>query len=140
MQVQPYLFFDGRCEEALEFYKKSVGAKVEMLMRNKESPEPPPPGMKAPPEKVMHAAFRIGDTQVFASDGMCTGAPKFQGFSLALNAKDDAEAKRLFGALSEGGQVQMPLTPTFFASSFGMLTDRFGVGWMVLAQKEQKGK
>ena len=138
MQVQSYLFFDGRCEEALEFYKKAVGAKVEMLMRNKESPEPPPPGMKAPPEKIMHASFRVGETRVMASDGMCGGAPKFQGFSLALDAKDDAEARRFFGALSDGGKVQMPLTSTFFATSFGMLTDRFGVGWMVLAAKEQR--
>ena len=138
--MQTYLFFDGRCEEALEFYKKAVGAKVEMMMRNKESPEPPPPGMKAPPEKIMHASFHIGDTRVLASDGMCGGQPKFQGFSLALDAKDDAEAKRFFGALSEGGQVQMPLTPTFFASSFGMLTDRFGIGWMVIAEKDHGGK
>ena len=135
MQVQSYLWFDGRCEEALEFYQKAVGAKVEMLMRNKESPEPPPPGMTALPEKIMHAAFRIGDTQVLASDGMCGGAPKFQGFALALDAKDDAEAKCLFGGLAEGGQVQMPLAPTFFATSFGMLTDRFGIGWMVMAAK-----
>ena len=136
--MQTYLFFDGRCEEALEFYKKAVGAKVEMMMRNKESPEPPPPGMKAPPEKIMHASFHIGDTRVLASDGMCGGQPKFQGFSLALDAKDDAEASRLFTALSDGGKVQMPLTPTFFASSFGMLTDRFGVGWMVIAEKEHR--
>ena len=136
--MQTYLFFDGRCEEALEFYKKAVGAKVEMMMRNKESPEPPPPGMKPPPEKIMHASFHIGDTRVLASDGMCGGAPKFQGFSLALDAKDDAEAKRLFNALSDGGKVQMPLTPTFFASSFGMLTDRFGVGWMVIAEKAHR--
>ena len=138
MQVQPYLFFDGRCEEALEFYQKAVGAKVDMLMRNKESPEPAPPGMNAPADKIMHAAFRIGDTQVLASDGMCAGKPSFQGFSLALSARDDAEAKRFFGALAEGGQVRMPLTATFFASSFGMLTDRFGVGWMVLAAREQR--
>ena len=134
--MQTYLFFDGRCEEALEFYRKAVGAKVEMLMRNKESPEPPPPGMHTPPEKIMHASFHIGDTRVLASDGMCGGAPKFQGFSLALDAKDDADAKRLFNALSDGGKVQMPLSPTFFASSFGMLTDRFGIGWMVLASKK----
>jgi PhnB protein len=140
MQVQPYLFFEGRTEEALEFYKKAVGAKVEMLMRNKESPEPPPPGMKAPPEKVMHAAFRVGDMQLLASDGMCSGNPNFGGFSLALNARDEAEAKRFFGALAEGGKVGMPLSPTFFAKSFGMLTDRFGLGWMVLAPKEPKGK
>jgi len=136
MQVQSYLFFEGRTEEAIEFYKKAVGAKVEMLMRNKESPEPPPPGMKAPPEKIMHAAFRIGDTQVLASDGMCSGSPGFQGFSLTLDARDDAEAKRFFAALAEGGQVKMPLTPTFFSSNFGMLTDRFGLGWMVMAPKK----
>ena len=135
MQVQSYLFFEGRTEEAIEFYKKAVGAKVEMLMRNKESPEPPP-GMKAPPEKIMHAAFRIGDTQVLASDGMCSGSPSFQGFSLTLDARDDAEAKRFFAALAEGGQVKMPLTPTFFSSNFGMLTDRFGLGWMVMAPKK----
>ena len=138
MHVQPYLFFEGRTEEALEFYKQAIGAKVEMLMRNKESPEPPPPGMKAPPEKIMHAAFRVGDTQVLASDGMCSGKPNLQGFSLALAANSDAEAKRFFGALSEGGQVKMPLTPTFFASSFGMLTDRFGLGWMVMGPPKGK--
>jgi PhnB protein len=138
MRVEPYLFFEGRCEEALKFYEKAIGAKTEALIRYKESPEPPPPGMKTPPDKVMHALVRIGDATVMASDGMCTGSSKFQGFSLTLNAKDDADAKRLFSALGEGGQVQMPLAPTFFASSFGMLTDRFGVGWMVLAQKEQQ--
>ena len=94
MQVQAYLFFDGRCEEALQYYSKHLGAKVEMLMRNKESPEPPPPGMNAPGEKVMHAAFRIGETQVLASDGMCSGKPKFDGFSLAISARDDATAVR----------------------------------------------
>jgi len=133
MQVQSYLFFDGRCEEALQFYSKHLGAKVEMLMRNKESPQPPPPGMNAPGEKVMHAAFRIGDTQLLASDGCCTGKPRFEGF--ALTARDDAEAKRLFNALADGGKVNMPLAPTFFASSFGMVADRFGVGWMVMAPK-----
>jgi len=137
MQVQAYLFFDGRCEEALQFYSKHLGAKVEMLMRNKESPEPPPPGMNAPGEKIMHAAFRIGETQVLASDGMCAGQPKFDGFSLALTVPNDAEAKRVFNALADGGQVRMPLTKTFFASSFGMVADRFGVGWMVLAAKGQ---
>jgi PhnB protein len=135
MQVQPYLFFDGRCEEALQFYSKHLGAKVEMLMRNKESPEPPPPGMNAPGEKVMHAAFRIGDTQLMASDGYCTGKPRFEGVSLSLTARDDAEAKRLFNALADGGKVNMPLTKTFFASSFGMVADRFGVGWMVITPK-----
>ena len=135
MQVQPYLFFDGRCEEALQYYSKHLGAKVEMLMRNKESPEPPPPGMNAPGDKIMHAAFRIGETQLLASDGMCTGKPNFQGFSLAITARDDADAKRIFNALADGGQVRMPLTKTLFASSFGMLADRYGIGWMVLAPK-----
>jgi len=130
MQVQPYLFFDGRCAEALEFYKRAVGAEVTMLMHFKDSPDP---GMTPPDagDKVMHAALRIGESMVLASDGRCQGQPSFQGFALSLTAADDAEAERLFGALGEGGQVQMPLTKTFFASSFGMLADRFGVGWMI---------
>jgi len=133
MQVQPYLFFDGRCEEAINFYRKSLGAEVERLLRFKESPEPPQPGMVPPgsENKVMHAAFRVGDTTILASDGNCAGKPNFQGFSLSLTAPNDAEAKRLFAALGDGGQVQMPLTKTFFSSSFGMVADRFGVSWMV---------
>ena len=132
--IQPYLFFDGRCEEALEFYRKALGAKVEMLMRNKESPEPPPPGMLPPGSegKVMHASLRIGDSVVMASDGHCRGKPSFQGFSLSVTARDEAEAKRFFAALSEGGSVTMPLGKTFFSPAFGMATDRFGVGWMVI--------
>jgi PhnB protein len=131
MQIQPYLFFDGRTEEALEFYKKALGAKVDALMRFKESPEPAnnPPGSA---EKVMHAAFRVGDTQVMASDGMCAGQSKFQGFALSIAAKSEAEAEKLFGALADGGQVQMPLTKTFFSPRFGMVADRFGVTWMIL--------
>jgi PhnB protein len=134
MQVQPYLFFDGRCEEALEFYKKAVGAKVEMLMRFKDSPEPPQPGMHPPgsENKVMHASLRIGETTLMASDGHCKGKPSFQGFSLSITAADDSGAERLFAALGNGGQVQMPLTKTFFSSRFGMVADRFGVGWMVI--------
>jgi PhnB protein len=130
MQVQPYLFFDGRCEEALDFYRRAIGAKVSMLMRFKESPDPNmcPTGSG---EKIIHTCFSVGDTQVMASDGRCEGKPNFQGFALSLNAKNDAEAKKLFGALAEGGQVQMPLAKTFFASSFGMVADRFGVTWMV---------
>jgi PhnB protein len=136
MQVQPYLFFDGRCEEAVEFYKGALGAKVEMLMRFKEAPDQPPPGMVPPgsEDKVMHACFRIGDTAVMASDGRCQGQPSFQGFSLSLTAADEAEADRLFGALAEGGQVQMPLGKTFFSPRFGMVADRFGVSWMVVVQ------
>jgi len=134
MQVQPYLFFDGRCEEAIEFYRKAVGADVGMLMRYKDSPEPCAEGMVPPgsENKVMHAAMQIGGTTVMASDGRCTGAAKFQGFSLSLEAANDAEARRLFDALGDGGQVQMPLGKTFFASSFGMVADRFGVSWMVI--------
>jgi PhnB protein len=130
MQVQPYLFFDGRCEEAIEFYRRAIGAEVTMLMRFKTAPEP---GMSPPGggDKVMHSSLRIGDTTVLASDGHCGGKPSFQGFSLSLTAADDAEADRLFGALGDGGQVQMPLGKTFFSSRFGMVADRFGVGWMV---------
>jgi PhnB protein len=134
MQVQPYLFFDGRCEEAIEFYKKAVGAEVEMVMRYRESPEPPPPGMCAPgsDNKIMHSSLRIGDAIVMASDGRCMGQPKFQGFSLSITAKNEAEAEKLFAALGDGGQVQMPLTKTFFSPRFGMVADKFGVGWMVI--------
>ena len=134
MQVQPYLFFDGRCEEAIEFYKSALGAEVGMLMRFRESPEPPQPGMCPPgsDDKVMHAAFRIGETTVMASDGRCAGKPSFQGFSLSLNAKDEIEADRLFAALGKGGQVQMPLAKTFFSPCFGMVADRFGVSWMII--------
>jgi PhnB protein len=133
MQVQPYLFFDGRCEEAVEFYQKALGAEVTTLMRFKDCPEPPEPGMVAPGagDKVMHMSFRIGDTTILASDGRCLGQPSFQGFSLSLTVPNDAEAARLFASLAEGGQVQMPLGKTFFSSSFGMVADRFGVGWMI---------
>jgi PhnB protein len=134
IQVQPYLFFDGRCEEALTFYKKALGAQVEMMMRFKESPEPPKAGMSPPnsDDKIIHACFKIGDTGVMASDGRCQGQPKFEGFALSITAKDDAEADTLFAALADGGHVQMPLTKTFFSSRFGMVADRFGVGWMII--------
>jgi PhnB protein len=133
MQVQPYLFFDGRCEEAINFYRKAVGAEVIMLMRFKESPEPHQPGMIPPgsENKVMHAAFRVGDSTVLASDGRCTGKPKFDGFALSLTVANEAEADRAFKALGDGGQVQMALAKTFFSPRFGMLADRFGVTWMV---------
>jgi PhnB protein len=133
MQIQPYLFFNGRCEEAVEFYKKALGAEVMMLMRFKDSPEPPQPGMIPPgsENKIMHTSLRIGDTTVMASDGRCEGGSSFQGFSLSLTVVNEAEARRTFAALSEGGQVQMPLTKTFWSPCFGMLSDRFGVGWMI---------
>ena len=136
MQVQPYLFFEGRCEEAADFYRKALGAEVTALMRFRDSPEPPQPGMVPPggEDKVMHMNIRIGDTTFMASDGRCTGQPNFQGFSLSVSAPDDAAAERIFAALADGGQVQMPLSQTFFASRFGMVADRFGLGWMVIVE------
>jgi len=133
MRVETYLFFNGRCEEAIEFYKKILGAEVTMLVRFKDSPEPPQPGMvpSGSENKIMHASFRIGDTMLMASDGHCTGQTNFQGFSESLTVANEAEADRKFAALAEGGQVQMPLTKTFWSPRFGMVTDRFGVGWMV---------
>ena len=134
MQIQPYLYFDGRCEEAVEFYHRTLGAEVTMLMRFKESPDP---GMVAPGtgDKVMHASFRIGETTVLASDGRCQGSASFQGFALSLTVPNEAEAERLFGALGDGGQVQMPMTKTFFSPRFGMVADRFGVSWMIIVEQ-----
>ena len=133
MAIEPYLFFNGRCEEAIDFYKKALGAEVLMMMRFKESPEPPQPGMvpAGSEEKIMHASVRIGNANIMASDGHCTGQTNFQGFSLSITAADEADAKRKFTALAEGGQVQMPLAKTFWSPCFGMVADRFGVGWMV---------
>jgi len=131
--VQPYLFFNGKCEEAVEFYRKALGAEVEMMMRFKESPEPPPPD-KVPPgfeNKIMHASFRVGGTTLMASDGCSTEEPNFEGFSLSLSVATEAEADRAFAALASGGKVTMPLSKTFWSPRFGMLEDRFGVGWMV---------
>jgi PhnB protein len=134
MHVQPYLFFNGRTEEAIEFYRTALGATNIELMRNKESPEPHPPGMLPPgsENKIMHASFRVGDSTLLASDGQCNGKPSFAGFALPITVKTEAEAERLFGALANGGQMNMPLTKTFFAPKFGMLNDRFGVAWMVM--------
>lgn len=133
MQVEPYLFFKGRCEEALDFYRRALGAEVTSLMRYKDSPEPMEPGMVPPgsEDKVMHANLRIGETQIMASDGNCAGQPDFRGFSLTITVADAAEADRVFAALADGGQVQMPLARTFWSPRFGMLSDRFGLGWMV---------
>lgn len=138
MQLQPYLFFDGRCEEALAFYSRALGARIENMMRFRDNPDPNAQcnGVKPPADKVMHACVRIGDAMVMASDGRCGGKPAFQGFSLSYTAKDDAEAKRRFEALADGGQVQMPLGKTFFASSFGMVADKFGVSWMIIANPQ----
>jgi len=133
MQVQPYLFFEGRAEEAFDLYQKVLGARVEMLMRYQDCPDKSGP-MPADQNKVMHASLRIGDTVVMASDGHVSGKPNFQGFSLSVGAKDEAEAKRMFEGLSAGGQVRMPLTKTFFSPAFGMLADKFGVGWMIMVE------
>ena len=135
MQVQPYLFFHGRADEAIEFYKKAVGATPKMLMRFKDAPDQ---AMVTPEskDKVMHAAVDIGDTTVLMSDGDCAGQTEFKGFSLAYSARNEAEADKVFGALSDGGQVTMPLAKTFFAPRFGMLTDKFGVGWMVIVPQQ----
>ena len=132
MAIEPYLFFNGRCEEAIEYYKKALGAEVLMLMRYKESPEPPPPGTVPAgwDNKVLHTSLRVGNANVMASDG-CSEGPNFQGFSLSLTVASETEARRAFAALADGGQVRMPLTKTFWSPCFGMLADRFGVGWMV---------
>ena len=137
MLVQSYLFFNGRCEEAIEFYRKALGAEVKMMMRFKENPEPMtegcgPDGGSIPGENIMHASLQIGETEVMASDGMGQGNPEFKGFSLSLTAASDTEAHRLFKALSDGGKVEMPMMKTFYASSFGMVQDRFGMSWMVI--------
>jgi PhnB protein len=132
--VQPYLFFEGRCEEALEFYRRSVGAEVVMLMRYKDNPEPAQAGCQpaGSDDKVMHASFRIGETTIMGSDGRCSGQPNFQGFGLTITVPTEADADRLFKGLADGGKVEMPLTKTFYSPRFGMVVDRFGVFWMVM--------
>lgn len=138
MQVQPYLFFDGRCEEAAAFYCSALGAETTFLLRFKECPDATEPGVVPPgaENKVMHMSLQVGDATVLMSDGHCQGKPSFEGFSLSLTARDEAEAARKFKALSEGGQVRMPLAKTFFSPSFGVVADRFGVSWMVYVEPE----
>ncbi|WP_227369910.1 VOC family protein [Halomonas sp. M20] len=142
MHVQPYLFFDGRCEEALEFYRNTLGAEITALMHFKDNPDfkdgsAPTEGCMGPQysdDKVMHASFHLGDTTVMVADGQCRGQPNFQGFSLAITVSEKDEAERLFTALGEGGQVQMPLAETFFSPRFGMVADKFGVSWMIVVE------
>jgi PhnB protein len=139
--IQPYLFFNGNCEEAIEFYRKALGAEVEMMMRFKESPEPPPPGTVPPgfDNKIMHASLRIGEARLLASDGCAVDKASFEGFSLSLNVPSDKQADRVFAALSDGGDVKMPLAKTFWSPRFGMVQDRFGIGWMInVVTSEQK--
>ena len=146
MDVQAYLDFNGRCDEAINFYKKALGAEVQMLMRWKDNPDlnnpeaqKPTEGCASPPsgDGIMHACLQIGDSQVMASDGMPVEKSGFQGFSLSLTARDDAECDRFFNALAQGGQVQMPLSKTFFAQRFGAVADKFGVSWMVIVPAQQ---
>ncbi len=141
MPIQPYLFFDGRCEEAIGFYERALGAKVEMMMRYAESPDPVPEGMLPPgsERKIMHASLKIGDAVVMASDGGCSGKTSFSGFSLSYAVPDEAAAKRAFDSLADGGQVQMPLAETFWARRWGMLVDRYGKPWMVNCMKPMDG-
>jgi len=133
MQVQPYLFFDGRAEEAIEFYKKTLGAEVDMLMRWKDCPDKSM-CTSANENKVMHASLKIGQARVMASDGRNTGHPDFKGFALSLDAKDETDADRMFNALSTDGQVTMPMSKTFFSPRFGMVADKFGVNWMIIVE------
>jgi PhnB protein len=140
MRVEPYLMFEGRCEEALNFYRSALGAEVTTLMRVKDAPQDAGAqgcadgaGPRPKPEMVMHAEFTVGAMRLLASDGMGSGKTHFEGISLALSPESEADAKRLFDALAEGGQVQMPLSKTFFSQAFGMVADRFGVPWMVVA-------
>jgi len=136
MNVQPYLSFEGRAQEAIDFYKSALGAKVDMVMHFKDAPAEVQAQMSPQSkDKIMHAAFKIGDTQVMASDGQCSGKSQFSGIALTLNAASNAEAEKLFNALAQGGKVNMPMSETFFANRFGMVADKFGVGWMVLHPK-----
>lgn len=138
MQVQPYLFFDGRADEAIAFYRKALGAEVTMLMRYKDSPDSGkgcPDGTVPPGDKVMHADLRIGEARVLLSDGRCEGKPAFDGFSLAITVNTEADAVRTFNALADGGNVIMPLDKTFFSPKFGMVADRFGVTWVILVSR-----
>ena len=136
MNVQPYLSFEGRAQEAIDFYKSALGATVDAVMHFKDAPpemqSQMSPGSK---DKIMHSAFHIGDTQVMATDGQCSGKASFSGITLTLNAASNGEAEKLFNALAQGGKVNMPMSETFFAHRFGMVADKFGVGWMVLNPK-----
>jgi PhnB protein len=137
MQVQAYLSFEGRAQVALDFYKKALGAKEGMVMRFRDAPPEAQANMtRGSEDKIMHMSFTIGDTELMGSDGYCTGKPNFQGMSLTYNAKDAGEAEKVFKALGDGGEVKMPLNKTFFSPAFGMLADKFGVGWMVIVPQQ----
>jgi PhnB protein len=135
MQIQPYLSFEGRCDEAVQFYQSALGAEVQMIMRFKDAPDSgmTPPGSA---DKVMHTAIKIGDSIILATDGRCTGSPGFTGISLSLDVADEAQAEQKFAALADGGKITMPLMKTFFAPKFGMVQDRFGIQWMIVVQHQ----
>jgi len=137
--IQPYIFFNGSCEQAMEFYRKALGAEIDRMIRFKESPEPSSPGAIPPgfENKIMHACFHVGQTAIMASDGNSPDKASFQGFSLSLSVPTEAEADRAFHALANEGQVKMPLTKTFFSPRFGMVEDRFGIGWMISVAPSQ---
>jgi len=145
MKVQSYLSFEGRCDEAIAFYKKALGAEVVQLMRYSDAPanafeghaDASCAGATPGPDKVMHSVLRFGETELMLSDGQCSGKAEFKGIMLSITAPTDADARKWFDALADGGQVMQPLTPTFFTSSFGMLTDRFGVGWLLMVHAGQ---
>jgi PhnB protein len=145
MQVQPYLFYEGRCQEALDFYKKAIGAEVVFLMQYKDAPPSGNPDQcgggeskapQMPPDAVMHCTVQVGSSQFMASDGSCSGKPNFQGVSLSLTCDSPEQAEKLFASLGVGGQVQMPLTQTFFSPRFGMVADKFGVSWMIYVKQQ----
>lgn len=139
-QVQTYLYFDGKCDEALAFYRDTVGAEILQLMRYRDMPLQPgsdtcveqsmPPGCE---DKVLHCSFRIGATELMASDGFCAGKPVFEGFALSLVLKDKDTVERTFARLAEGGEVRVPVDKTFFSPAFGLVVDRYGILWNVLA-------
>ena len=138
MYVQPYLFFGGRCEEASEFYHKAIGAEIVTKLRFKDAPEPPPPGVPTPdPEKIMHMAIKVGDSTFMAADGCNGPAVGFQGVSMTISVSKPEEADKVFNALSEGGSIVMPMGPTFFSPRFGMVKDKFGLGWTILTTGNQ---
>jgi PhnB protein len=140
MKIEPYLSFEGRCEEAIDFYRQALGAEVEMLMRMKDNPEPPPGGTPAAiADKVLHASLKIGGNRVMMSDGMMQGPGEFKGFALSISVADEAAAKKVFAAVAEGGQAHMPLGRTFWSPCFGMAADKFGVMWMVSVDLAARG-
>ena len=130
MRVESYLFFKGQCEEAMNFYKDTVGLEVLFMMRFSESPDQSmtQPGME---DKIMHASVKIGDTPLMMSDGDCNGEMEFKGSSLSIGLDNEDEAKRIFDAMSAGGTVTMPLMKTFWSPCFGMFKDKFGIDWMI---------